>query len=77
MKLTEELMNGLEDTVKKYEGLIKKYYPTFTHDTQHILKINDIFKHLANDSPKTSQSKVSQHKHKDDKKTAGPVYLFK
>lgn len=40
MKQTEELINGLEDMVKKYETLIKKYHSAFIHDTQHISKIN-------------------------------------
>lgn len=40
MKQTEELINGLEDMVKKYETLIKKYHSAFIHDTQNISKIN-------------------------------------
>lgn len=58
MKNTEELLNGLEDIVKRYESIIKNSYNGFTHDTSYISKINEILKALNSESPrKTSRAK--------------------
>lgn len=40
MKNTEQLLNGLEEIVKKYETIIKSSYPAFNHDNSYISKIN-------------------------------------
>ena len=71
--MTEDLINTLEELVRKYEGNIKKYHPAFSHDTSHIAKINGIFKNLNESSPRGSQIK----KEKEDKKQQSPVYQFK
>lgn len=71
MKMTEDLIGSLEDLIRKYEHNIKKYHPSFTHDTTHIFKINEIFKNLS-ESPRNSQLKG-----KEDKKQFSPVYPHK
>ena len=54
MRRTEEMLNGLEEIVKKYEGIIKSSYAGFSHDSSYISKINDILKSLNAESPARS-----------------------
>lgn len=51
MRRTEEMLNGLEDIVKRYESIIKGSYGGFSHDSSYITKINDILKSLNAESP--------------------------
>lgn len=76
MKNTEDLIHSLEDIFKRYELAIKKYHPTFAHDTQHLLKINEILRHLT-ESPKTPILKSNPNDKDKDKKNSSPVYQFK
>lgn len=64
MKHTEELLNGLEEIVKRYEIIIKNSYPAFTHDNSYISKINEILKTLNMESPSKS-SKIKEFKEKE------------
>lgn len=54
MRRTEEMLNGLEEIVKRYEGIIKGSYAGFSHDSSYITKINDILKSLNAESPSRS-----------------------
>lgn len=74
MKNTEDLIYSLEDILKRYEQAIKKYHLNFTHDTQHMVKINDILKHLT-ESPRNSQLRTHEPQNKD--KQSSPASQLK
>lgn len=40
MKNTEQLLNNIEDVVRRYELIVKASHPNFAHDGTTILKVN-------------------------------------
>ena len=62
--------------MRQYENVVKKYHPGFTHDRDHITKINDIFKHMQHQGQETSPRTLPKNT-QNQRLVNSPVYHFK